>query len=215
MTGGATAVVGLGPPGAYAGPVLLLARHGQTAANAAGLLLGRADLALTELGHLQAKALAQHLASATRVVSSPLLRARETAAAFGLPVEVDERWVEMDYGTYDGQPMREVPAEVWARWRGDPGWAPPGGESLAAVERRVGEACGPLLEEAATADVVVVSHVSPIKAGVAWALGAGPAVSWRMHLDVASVCRIRPGPAGPVLVTFNEREHLAAVGSLP
>ena len=195
--------------------MLVLARHGQTVANAEGLLLGRTDLPITELGRLQAEALGRHLGGAARVVTSPLLRARQTAAALGLPVEVDERWVELDYGTYDGHPLREVPAEVWERWRSDPEWAPPGGESLASVGRRVGEACGPLLEEAAGADVVVVSHVSPIKAAVAWALGAGPGLSWRMHLDVAAVCRIRPGPAGPVLVAFNEREHLAAVGSVP
>ena len=56
--------------------------------------------------------------------------------------------------------------------------------------------------------VVVVSHVSPIKAAVAWALGVGPEVAWRSHLDPASITRIAIGPAGPVLRTFNEVAHL-------
>jgi len=60
---------------------------------------------------------------------------------------------------------------------------------------------------------VVVSHVSPIKAAAAWALGAGDGVAWRMHLDLASVCRIRTGARPPVLVSFNE--GLAPSGPLP
>src|SRR5881392_1292055 len=97
--------------------MILLVRHGQTAANAGGLLLGRADPPLTELGHRQAAAIARVLPTPGAVISSPLLRARQTAAAFGLPVVEDERWIELDYGEYDGRPFNEVPAEVWARWR--------------------------------------------------------------------------------------------------
>jgi broad specificity phosphatase PhoE len=55
-----------------------------------------------------------------------------------------------------------------------------------------------------------VSHVSPIKAAVAWALGAGAGVSWRLSLGVASITRVRTGGAGgPALVSFNETAHLA------
>lgn len=71
--------------------MLILVRHGQTAANAAGMLLGRADPPLTELGRRQAVALAAALPSPTRLIASPPARARETAAAFGRTVEVDER----------------------------------------------------------------------------------------------------------------------------
>jgi broad specificity phosphatase PhoE len=55
------------------------------------------------------------------------------------------------------------------------------------------------------ADVVVVSHVSPIKAAIAWALGVGDEVSWRMFLDVAALCRVRLGPRGPSLTSYGER----------
>ena len=57
-------------------------------------------------------------------------------------------------------------------------------------------------------DVVVVSHVSPIKAGVAWALGVGDGVAWRMFVDVASLTRIAITDRGPVLRSFNEVHHL-------
>lgn len=191
--------------------MLILLRHGQTAVNAEGRLLGRADPPLTDLGRRQAQALADAVGrdgrAPVRLVSSPLARARETAAALGLglAVEVDERWVEVDYGELEGRPPADLPADLWDRWRADPAWLPPGGESLSAVGERVRAACEELAGEAAAADVVVVSHVSPIKAAVAWALGVGDGVAWRMFLDVAAVCRVRTGPKGPTLVSFNER----------
>jgi broad specificity phosphatase PhoE len=98
-----------------------------------------------------------------------------------------------------------VPAEFWARWREDPALAPPGGESLAAVGRRVRAACDELAADAAERDVVVVSHVSPIKAAVAWSLGSDESLSWRMFLDVAAVSRIAFRGSGPVLASFGER----------
>jgi broad specificity phosphatase PhoE len=123
----------------------------------------------------------------------------------GPPVVVDERWIEIAYGIYESVPLAEVPDQVWKTWRADPSWAPPGGESLSAVGLRVRAACQDLTEEASVADVVVVSHVSPIKAAIAWALGVGDEVSWRMFLDVAALCRVRLGPRGPSLTSYGER----------
>jgi len=190
--------------------MLILVRHGESTGNAAGLLLGRLDAPLTERGLAQARSLSAAVAGATRVVSSPLARARDTAEALGtgLPVEIDDRWVEVDYGEYDGQPLGSVPAEVWARWRADPDFTPPGGESLAAAGARVRSACEELLVDPAGAArgdgvVVVVSHVSPIKAAACWALGMGDEGAWRLYLANASVTRITWGPGGPVLAGFN------------
>ena len=52
--------------------------------------------------------------------------------------------------------------------------------------------------------MVIVSHVTPIKAAVAWALGVGGAIAWRLHLQTASVTRIGWGNDVPVLHGFNE-----------
>jgi len=129
--------------------VLILVRHGESAGNAAGLLLGRIDSPLTARGIGQARSLADTVSGATQLVSSPLARARHTAEALGtgLPVEVDDRWVEVDYGEYDGQALGDVPAEVWSKWRSDPTFAPPGGESLAAAGSRVRAACEELFAD--------------------------------------------------------------------
>ena len=162
--------------------MLYLVRHGRTAANAGGRLLGRADPPLDAAGEQQARAIAEALPEIDRVVSSPLRRAIDTAAALGVEPEIDDRWIELDYGELDGAELASVPADLWDRWQRDPAFRPPGGESLAEVGRRVREACDELASEAADQDVVVVSHVSPIKAAVAWALSVGDQISWRLYL---------------------------------
>jgi len=126
-------------------------------------------------------------------------------------VVVDERWVEIDYGQLDGRPVAEAWQPLWECWRADPEFVPPGGESLAAVGRRVRAACEELVEAASTGDVVVVTHVSPIKAAVIWALGVGDEVAWRLFCDVASVTRLGVGERGPVLRSFNETHHLTSL----
>ena len=152
--------------------MLFLVRHGQTAANADGLLLGRADPSLSPLGREQAAALAARIPPDTRVITSPLARTRRRPIALGQPYEIDERWIELDYGDLDGVPLRDVSPAVWAHWRADPTFVPAGGESLAALGVRVREACRELLDEIRDQNVAVVTHVSPIKAAMAWALGA-------------------------------------------
>lgn len=187
---------------------IVVVRHGQTAANARGLLLGRLDVDLDDVGRAQAAALAAALPTPDLVVTSPLARTRQTAAAFGVEAEVDEQWIEMDYGEFDGRPMGDVTAETWARWRADVDFELPGGESLARVTARVHDALDDLVARAVGRRVVVVSHVSPIKAAVGWALDLGPEVSWRTFVAPGSITRLGVGPTGPSLRSFNETMHL-------
>ena len=185
--------------------MIVFVRHGETVPNREGRLLGWVDAPLTEVGRRQAEQLAARLRdlAPAAVVSSPLGRARETAApiaaAVGGEVEIDDRLIEIDYGEWDGRPLVELPSDVVARWRRDADFAPPGGESL----RRVGGRVAGFCEERLGRDgvVVAVSHVSPIKAAVCWTLGVGDQLAWRMRLDVASITRIA---AGPALLSFNE-----------
>lgn len=197
--------------------MLVLVRHGETEGNAAGQLLGRRDSPLTTRGRSDAASLTGALGPVSRIVSSPLSRARQSAEALGLdvPIEVDDRWIEVDYGELEGRALEAVPAELWSRWRVDPTFRPPGGESLAEVGVRVRGACDQLFArggEAARgrADVVVVSHVSPIKAAVAWALGVGDEVVWRLYLATSSITRIGWRNDAPVLHGYN-----VTIGSRP
>lgn len=188
--------------------VLILLRHGRTAANEAGLLQGRLNQDLDERGRQQAIDAAAYITaqagSIDAVVASPLKRAQQTAAAFEMDVETDERFIELSYGIYEGVPHADVPSEVWQTWRNDYSFVPEGGESLAALDERVRGACADLVERAAHENVVVVSHVSPMKSAVAWALGVDIGISWNCHLDHAAICRIAIRGRRPVLLTFNE-----------
>jgi broad specificity phosphatase PhoE len=184
--------------------VLVLVRHGRTEANAARKLQGLLDLPLDEVGLAQAAGVAEWIGKPDRVISSPLIRARQTAEAFGVPYEIDDRWLELDYGDLDGVPLAEVGDDVWTNWRTDPHYRVGGGETMAEMHKRVVAAAEDVLADAATQLIVVTSHVSPIKAAVTWALGVDVSVGWRCHLDQASVCRILAGATGPILLGYNE-----------
>jgi alpha-ribazole phosphatase len=193
--------------------VILFARHGETEANRQRLALGRADPPLTERGLRQAGALAKRVVASdiATVFTSPLRRARETAApiaaAANAELVVDDRLIELDYGEWDGKSFPDLPPESLSRWRTDPTFAPPGGESLRAVTTRVAGFCTEVLDGPT---VVAVSHVSPIKCAVAWALGTSEELGWRMFLDLASITRIAGRDGQGSLVGFNDTSHLTA-----
>ena len=108
---------------------IFLARHGQTALNAAGRLRGRLDPPLTPLGLRQAKALDYVLAQANvgLIVASPLARAVQTAQAVAnrahLTIEVDERLNDRDYGRWAGSSLVDVERE-WGSIDDAPGVEP-------------------------------------------------------------------------------------------
>lgn len=193
--------------------MLTIVRHGRTASNRGGLLSGRGDVELDPTGRAQAAATALAVGPVDRIVCSPLRRTRDTAAAWGQPVEEDERWIELDYGDLDGTPLGEVDPELWARWRTDVTFAPSGGESLEALGRRVRSACEDLADQARDGHVVVVTHVSPIKSAIAWALAVGDEISWRMFVAPASITRIAVGDRGPSVHGFNDVSHLSGTGA--
>jgi ribonuclease H / adenosylcobalamin/alpha-ribazole phosphatase len=151
------------------------------------------------------------------VVSSPLTRARLTAGAVadacGVPVTIEERFAETDFGEWDGLTFAEAtardPAEVEA-WMASPETGPPGGESFADVRERVLGGLSQLTEVYQGRIVVVVSHVTPIKILLAHAIGAPLTSLYRMFLDTASLSRIDWFPDGPAVVrSLNDTAHLS------
>jgi broad specificity phosphatase PhoE/ribonuclease HI len=198
---------------------LLMLRHGQTDFSAQGRYSGRADLPLTELGERQAAAAAIRLASTgdvAAVVSSPMLRAKQTAqpvaGALGLPLRVHDGLTEADFGTWEGLTFAEANArdpELHTRWLTDTSVAPPGGESMDAVHRRARRVRDQLIAEHGGATVVVVSHVTPIKSLLRMALDAGPSLLHRLHLDIASLSVAEFYPDGPAVVRLvNDTSYL-------
>lgn len=188
--------------------MLYIVRHGRTAANAGGRIQGRLDLDLDDFGRSQAARLGAYIGKVDRVITSPLRRAVQTAGAFSTEaeIEIDERWIELDYGALDGAPLGDVSDATWSQWYEDPTFVPAGGESLADLQTRVEAALAEVHAASRDRDIVVVSHVSPIKAAIAWCLGGDPLMSWRTYLEPAAICRIGHGRFGrPVLRTWNER----------
>ena len=202
--------------------MLILVRHGQSEANLAGLLVGRIDSPLTRLGLEQAGLVGEALSSSIdapySIITSPLQRAVMTAEAIAGAfekrsvmgdVEVDERFLELDYGELDGCAPRDLPAGLFDHWRSDAGWRPPGGETLEELGARVATACEQFASQASNGNVIIVSHVSPIKAAIVWAIQGRLEMSWRLSLNVASITRIiTGGSGGAALLSFNETAHL-------
>jgi broad specificity phosphatase PhoE len=122
-----------------------------------------------------------------------------------VPVTVDQRLIEIDWGAWEGRSTGTLAQEEVDRWKADEGTAPEG-ESLDALSRRVEAFCVEQLEHDGV--VVAVSHVSPIKAAAAWAMGVDGQVAWRMFLGLASITRVGRGKTNPVLLSFNESGHL-------
>ena len=140
---------------------LYAARHGETAWNRENRICGRTDLPLTELGRRQAEELARSLAGRGigLILTSPLLRARETAAAAaavtGAPVRTDPRLAEQHFGSFEGRDRGEA---AWQAAKRQLACRCPGGESALDVAARV----YPLLEELRAAPpapaVLLVCH---------------------------------------------------------
>jgi broad specificity phosphatase PhoE len=191
--------------------VIILIRHGQTTSNAARLLVGQSDPDLTELGERQAVALRPYLLSVVEVWTSPLARARATAALAmpELRATVMESFIEVDYGSLDGQPLSLVTEEQWRAFEHDHDTAFGDGESLASVDQRVHATLEALLADQsslmhhATSHLAIVSHMSPIKSSMTWALGVPGSVAWRMNLSNGSMTTIGSRMSTPSLLNYN------------
>ncbi|WP_297619453.1 bifunctional RNase H/acid phosphatase [Nocardia sp.] len=198
---------------------LLLLRHGQTELSVERRYSGRGNPPLTELGREQAAAAAKMLATKgniAAIVSSPLGRARETAEAAGraldLPVRVLDGLIETDFGAWEGLTFPEAAQqdpELHARWLGDASVPPPGGESFDEVRERIEGVRRDLVALYPGANVLVVSHVTPIKTLLQLALGVGPSLLYRLHLDLASLSIAEFYPDGGASVRLaNDTSYL-------
>ncbi|WP_433193613.1 bifunctional RNase H/acid phosphatase [Nocardia sp. CA-107356] len=175
----------------------LLLRHGQTALSLERRYSGRGNPPLTDLGREQAARAGKMLAAkggVAVVVTSPLGRARETAeaaaTALDVPMRVIDGLTETDFGAWEGLTFLEAAQrdpQLHARWLSDPSIPAPNGESFDQVRERVEAARRDLVARYPGQNIVVVSHVTPIKTLLQLALGVGPSLLYRLHLDLASL----------------------------
>jgi probable phosphomutase (TIGR03848 family) len=199
--------------------IVILVRHGRTTANAAGILAGRSDgVELDEVGRAQAATTADRLAAVplVGVVSSPLIRCRQTAAAIlerqdGTPATpLEDGITECDYGDWQGRTLKELSKEpLWSVVQTQPSAAIfPGGESMAAMQARSVAAirrldAGFAAEHGPNAVWVAVSHGDIIKSVLADALGTHLDLFQRIAVGPASVSIVRYGPHRPEVIATN------------
>jgi broad specificity phosphatase PhoE len=160
---------------------LLFARHGETADNAGGKILGHRDPPLSQAGREQAARLAVSArdAGVVAIWTSPLLRARQTATAVaeatGIQPTVLDDLIESDRGSWEGQSVSHLaeisPALHAAFENADPAFAFPGGESLGEQVLRTRRAL--TVVAAGLTPALVVAHVGTIRAAML-ALGQHP-----------------------------------------
>jgi broad specificity phosphatase PhoE len=184
-------------------PDIWLVRHGATEWSANGRHTGRTDLPLTALGRHNAAALFRVLDRErfARVLTSPRIRARETARLAGFAdATVDDDLVEWDYGDYEGLTSEQVHED-------DPGWTiftgtVPGGETA----EQVGARAQRVLDRIASVDgpVLLFAHGHFLRVLTATALELGPRAGARFALDPATVSVIGSEHLVRALAGWNE-----------
>lgn len=165
---------------------LILLRHGQTHHNATRRMQGQLDTKLAEAGWAGAQRAADLLVHAgiTRIVSSDLSRAADTAGVvarkIGVDLDIDARLRETDLGQWQDLGHDEVDRKfpgARAQWRHDATWAPPGGESRIDVANRARPVIDELMDahdEWDDSAVLIVAHGGTISALAGSLLGFSP-----------------------------------------
>ena len=160
---------------------LILWRHGQTDYNLQGRIQGQVDIPLNDTGRQQAQRAADDIAALgpTRIVSSPLVRARDTAEVLAsltrLSVEIDPGLVEKSFGTWEGLKAADIKKQWpdhYATWRAGGDLPQFRIEGRRKTAERVGETLKAIAADAGKDDViVVVSHGAATNLGATYLLG--------------------------------------------
>ena len=185
-----------------------LVRHGETEWARLGRHTGRTDVALTDVGRDQARALGRQLAGHpfALVLTSPMSRATETCALAGFPsAEIDPDLREWDYGDLEGRLTADIRAEIpgWTIWRGP--W--PGGETINQVAARADRIVA--RAQAADGDVLVVAHGHLLRVLAARWLGLPATSGGLFALGTASISVLGWEREAPVVERWNEACHIA------
>lgn len=182
--------------------MLYIIRHGQTQLNKTFALQGRSDLPLNEEGCRQAQEAGRWFEEQgivfDRVYSSPLQRAVKTAqlCAENVPVILDERLIEMDYGPYEGADLKTPPPEIQEFFRDfahNP--APEGMEQLSSVVNRLGELLQEIREEAQEKNILLSTHAIAMKGALEYLTPGSNGSYWSKHIGNCAVycSKIREG----------------------
>ena len=196
--------------------LLTIVRHGQTSANVDGVWHGSTNTPLTDHGHRQAAAVAEHidvhLRPVAHVYASPLDRAHHTARAIadrlGLAPALDPDLVEYDLGDWEGLTFRHLydDKQLFDKMKTDPDFAPHGGESPKQVGERLSSALRRIAARHPGERVVVVSHGGALSIAFGVLLD-GDYSSWSRMMKNCAISELALHPT-PTLLRFNHVDHL-------
>ncbi|MFH3478927.1 histidine phosphatase family protein [Xanthobacter variabilis] len=136
--------------------------------------------------------LREGLGRVDRCLTSPLLRARQTAAALAQDVTVEPALRELDLGQWRGRALRDIhdrEPEAAALWLSAPDAVPHGGESRAQLQARVGAWLN--AQMAGRGHTLCVTHAAVIRAAVLHTLGSPPDAFWRLDIEPLSRTALR------------------------
>jgi phosphoserine phosphatase len=192
---------------------VFLVRHGETDWTRERRLMGQRDLGLNADGLNQALAAAMALKGVeiTEVISSPLLRAMQTAEVLAglcdMDVARDPRLIEMALGRWEGMPYDAALVDPgYQAFFDDPEGTPvPGGERVTDVRDRAAAAIQQTLaDNPSRSNLIVVSHASVIRVLLAHYLGLG----------LANFHRLRVGPGSLSVLRFADDRELPRILAL-
>ena len=189
----------------------LLIRHGMT--DAVGIVMAghAAGVQLNALGREQAATLPARLGAVpiAALYASPLERTRETAQSIadarGLHVQIEPRFIEVDFGAWTGRRFADLVSDPqWQLYNAVRGVTrPPGGESLLDVQQRSVEAVLQLHERHAHEVVAVVSHADTLRAILQYFLGVPIDFVQRIELSPARISVLQLGDGIPHVLQIN------------
>lgn len=192
--------------------LVLFVRHGTTPTTGK-VLPGRArGLHLSEHGREQAQRAAERIAELGKIAavySSPLERARETAAPIARltknTTRVERGLIECDFGAWTGQSLRRlVKKPEWSQVQRAPStFRFPAGESFVEMQTRMVSAVDVIRRRHPGRTIVCVSHADTIKAAVAHATGTPLDLFQRIVISTCSVTAIMYSDGGPIVLTVN------------
>ncbi|KAA5599892.1 histidine phosphatase family protein [Blastochloris sulfoviridis] len=179
--------------------MLILVRHTQVA-GVTGLCYGRFEAGLAETFADEAEAVRAALpAGIAAVYSSPAARCRALAARLHPAPVLDDRLHELDFGHWEGRRWDDIARAEIDAWTADfVTFAPPGGETFAALADRAFAFAADITRRRGSAPVVAVTHAGVIRALVARARGLALTDAFAIDAPPGSVHRVTLAPAGAV-----------------
>ena len=191
--------------------MLYIIRHGQTAKNKAHVLQGRSDIPLNDTGRQQAIKVRDTFAAEglrfDKVYTSPLIRAMMTAEiiAEDVPLVVDDRLIEMDYGPYEGMDLNTPAPEVLEFFKDFVhNSAPEGMEPLQDIVARLGAFLEEVRPEAERGNILISTHAIAMKGALEYLTPDSHGSYWSKYIGNCAVYRanVVPGEAWEVPVLY-------------